>query len=103
VGACLARAGLDVTLIARGAHLAAMRERGIRVLSPGGDFHASPCATDDIAAVAGADVVFLGLKAYSLPQVAPELRGALRPGTSVIAAAGQAHRVKRGSGQRRPR
>jgi 2-dehydropantoate 2-reductase len=75
VGACLARAGLDVTLIARGAHLAAIRERGIRVLSPDGDFCASPPATDDIAAVAGADVVFCGLKAYSL-----------RPGTSVIAA-----------------
>jgi 2-dehydropantoate 2-reductase len=86
VGACLARAGLDVTLIARGAHLAAMRERGIRVLSPGGDFHASPRATSEIAAVADADVVFCGLKAYSLPQVAAELHRALRPGTSVIAA-----------------
>src|SRR5205823_12665131 len=54
--------------------------------SPGGDFLASPRATDDIAAVTDADVVFCGLKAYSLPQVAPALRGALRPGTSVIAA-----------------
>ena len=86
VGACLARAGIDVTLIARGAHLAAMRSRGIRVLSPDGDFHASPCATGDIAAVAGADVVFLGLKAYGLPPVAAELHRALRPGTPVIAA-----------------
>ncbi|HXZ72659.1 MAG TPA: 2-dehydropantoate 2-reductase N-terminal domain-containing protein, partial [Streptosporangiaceae bacterium] len=86
VGACLARAGLDVTLIARGAHLAAMRSRGIRVLSPDGDFHAGPCATDDIGAVSGADVVFLGLKAYSLPPVAAELHRALRPGTPVIAA-----------------
>jgi len=86
VGACLARAGLDVTLIARGAHLTAIRERGISVLSPGGNFHVTPRATADIAAIAGADVVFLGLKAYSLPQIAPALRGALRPGTSVIAA-----------------
>lgn len=86
VGACLARAGLDVTLIARGAHLAAIRSRGIRVLSPDGDFDASPCATDDVAAVSGADVVFLGLKAYSLPPVAAELHRALRPGTAVIAA-----------------
>ncbi len=76
VGACLARAGLDVTLIARGAHLAAIRSHGIRVLSPDGDFHAGPCATDDIAAVSGADVVFLGLKAYSLPPVAADLRRA---------------------------
>ena len=86
VGACLARAGLDVTLIARGAHLAAMRSRGLRVLSPDGGFLAHPRATDDIAAVAAADVVFLGLKAYSLPQVAPALRRALRPGTAVMAA-----------------
>ena len=42
VGACLARAGLDVTLIARGAHLAAIRSRGIRVLSPDGDFARQP-------------------------------------------------------------
>ena len=86
VGACLARAGSDVTLIARGAHLAAIRERGLQVQAEGGDFVVRPQATDDIAAVAGADVVFCGLKAYSLPEVAATLQRALRPGTSVIAA-----------------
>ena len=86
VGACLARGGSDVTLIARGAHLAAIRAGGIRVLSTGGDFTAAPRATDDMAAVADADVVFLGLKAYSLPGVADALHRALRPGTPVIAA-----------------
>jgi 2-dehydropantoate 2-reductase len=85
VGACLARSGSEVTLIARGAHLAAMREHGIRVLSPEGNFTSHPEATDDFAAVAGADVVFLGLKAYSLPGIAPALGAALRPGTPVIA------------------
>ena len=73
VGAALARGGADVTLIARGAHLAAMRESGVRVLSPRGDFAAHPMATDDIGAVADADVVFVALKAYSLPEVAPRL------------------------------
>ncbi|HUZ34696.1 MAG TPA: 2-dehydropantoate 2-reductase [Streptosporangiaceae bacterium] len=86
VGACLARAGSDVTLIARGAHLAAIRERGLQVQAEGGDFVVRPQATDDIAAVGGADVVFCGLKAYSLPEVAATLQRALRPGTSVIAA-----------------
>jgi 2-dehydropantoate 2-reductase len=86
VGACLARAGSEVTLIARGPHLAALAQRGIRVLSADGDFTAHPQATDDIGAVADADVVFCGLKAYSLPEVAPVLQRALRPGTSVIAA-----------------
>jgi len=85
VGACLARGGCDVTVIARRAHLAAIRERGIRVLSPDGDFLAHPRATDDIGAVADADVVFLGLKACSLPKVAGALHHALRPGTPVVA------------------
>ena len=59
VGACLARAGTEVTLIARDAHLAAIREHGIRLLSPDGDFLTHPRATDDMAAAADADVVFL--------------------------------------------
>ena len=54
VGACLARGGTEVTLIARGAHLAAIREHGIRVLSADGDFLTHPQATDDMAAAADA-------------------------------------------------
>jgi 2-dehydropantoate 2-reductase len=83
-GAALARGGSDVTLIARGAHLAAMAERGVRVLSPRGDFTAHPRATDDLAAVADADVVFVALKAYSLPEVAPRLGKLLAPGAAAI-------------------
>jgi 2-dehydropantoate 2-reductase len=85
VGACLARGGCEVTLIARGAHLAAIRERGLQVLSPDGGFLVTPQATEDVGAVAGADVVFLGLKAYSLPEVAGALHRALPPGAAVIA------------------
>ena len=84
VGASLARGGADVTLIARNAHLRAMQRRGVRVLSPRGDFSAQPLATDDWAAVAGADVVFVGLKAYSLPDAAPRLGELLAPGSAVI-------------------
>ncbi len=84
VGAALARGGADVTLIARGAHLAAMRENGVRVLSPRGDFAAHPPVTDDVAAVAGAEVVFVALKAYSLPAIAPRLGGLLKPGAAAI-------------------
>ena len=86
VGASLARGGADVTLIARGAQLEALRTRGVRVQSPRGDFEAHPPATDDLAALAAADVVFIGLKAYSLPALAPELGRVLRPGAAVIAA-----------------
>jgi 2-dehydropantoate 2-reductase len=84
VGAALARGGADVTLIARGAHLAAMRDNGVRVLSPRGDFVAHPPVTDDVAAVAGADVVFVALKAYSLPAIAPRLGELLVPGAAAI-------------------
>ncbi len=84
VGAALARGGADVTLIARGPHLAAMRRDGVRVLSPRGDFSARPEATGDIGAVVGADVVFVALKAYSLPEIAPRLGGLLAPGVAAI-------------------
>jgi len=84
VGAALARGGADVTLIARGPHLEAMRARGVRVLSPRGDFAAWPDATDDLAAVAVADVVFVALKAYSLPAIAPRLGPLLAPGAAAI-------------------
>jgi 2-dehydropantoate 2-reductase len=86
VGAALARGGAEVTLIARGAHLRALQERGVVVESPRGDFHAHPAATDDLAAIADADAVFVGLKAPSLPEVAPRIAAALRPGTAVVAA-----------------
>ena len=84
VGAALARGGADVTLIARGPHLQAMTERGVQVLSPRGDFTAHPPATDQFEAVAEADVVFVALKAYSLPEIAPRLGSLLAPDAAVI-------------------
>jgi 2-dehydropantoate 2-reductase len=84
VGASLARGGADVTLIARNEHLRAMQRRGVRVLSPRGDFSAWPRATDDWAAVADADVVFVALKAYSLPDAAPRLGELLAPDAAAI-------------------
>jgi 2-dehydropantoate 2-reductase len=84
VGAALARGGADVTLIARGDHLQAMQAHGVRVISPRGDFTAHPNATDDIGAVADADVVFVALKAYSLTGIAPRLGRLLAPGAAAI-------------------
>ena len=84
VGAALSRGGADVTLIARGAHLRAMAEHGVRVVSPRGDFVAYPQATSDIEAVADADVVFVALKAYSLTEIAPRLGRLLAPGAAAI-------------------
>ena len=79
VGAALARGGADVTLIARGAHLRAMQEHGVRVQSPRGDFDAHPAATDDFDAIGDADVIFLALKAHSLPELADRIGAALAP------------------------
>lgn len=84
VGAALSRGGADITLIARGAHGAAMAADGVRVLSPRGDFTAHPPVTDDLGTVAGADVVLVGLKAYSLPEIAPRLGPLLAPEAGVI-------------------
>ena len=71
VGAALHRAGADVHLIARGPHLAAMKQHGVQVLSPRGDFTARAHATDDPAAIGPVDYVFLGLKANSYAACGP--------------------------------
>ena len=86
VGASLARGGADVVLIAQGPHLSAMQRDGVRVRSPRGDFHAHPPATGDLGAIGDADVVFLGVKAYSLPELAPRIGEALRPDAVIVAA-----------------
>lgn len=85
LGACLVRAGLEVTLIARGPHLEAMRSRGLRVLEPDGtEFVTHPRCTDDLAAVGEADTVFVTVKAHSLPALAPQLKAALGPETCLV-------------------
>ncbi len=86
LGARLARAGEDVTLVARGPHLAAMRANGLRVISPDGDFVAYPTCTDDLAVVGEADAVFLTVKAHGLPELAPRLGPLLGPETAVVTA-----------------
>ena len=80
----MARAGLDVTLFARGPQLRAIEERGVRVLSPDGDFEARPKVTGDLESIGPADVVFLAVKAHSLPQLAPRLAVLLGPETCVV-------------------
>ena len=84
IGARLAKAGADVVLFARGAHLRAMQERGLRVVSPDGDFEVKPEVVGDLNAIGRADVVFLGVKAHSLTALAPQLRPLLGPDTIVV-------------------
>ena len=94
IGAKLARQGADVTLFARGAHLEAMQERGLRVEgppSPGSgeagseeSFVVRPQVTGSLESIGEADVVFLGVKAHSLPGLAPQLRLLFGPDTVVV-------------------
>jgi 2-dehydropantoate 2-reductase len=86
VGAMLAKSGEDVTLIARGAHLRAMQEHGVRVRGEVGEFAAHPAATDDPTSIGEVDVVLLTLKAHSLPAMAPRLAPLIGPQTSVVSA-----------------
>src|ERR1041385_4423131 len=86
LGAMLARAGEDVTLIARGNHLRAMQEHGVRVRGEIGDFVAHPAAVEDPAAVGVFDVVLRTLKAHSLTSMAPQLAPLIGPDTTVVTA-----------------
>lgn len=84
VGARMARAGFDVTLFARGPHLAAMQANGVSVQSASGDLQANPKAVGSLEEAGPADVVFLGVKAHGLPQLAPQLKYVLGPETTVV-------------------
>src|SRR5713226_9762515 len=84
LGARMAQAGFDVTLFARGPHLRAMQERGVQVKSIEGDFVARPAIASSLEEVGAVDVVFLGVKAYSLPQLAPQLKPVLGADTAIV-------------------
>jgi 2-dehydropantoate 2-reductase len=77
-GAKLARAGHDVTFIARGAHLAAIRARGLSIKSPLGDFVANAGAEEDPARVPPVDVAVFAVKAYSNRDALPILKAVVR-------------------------
>jgi 2-dehydropantoate 2-reductase len=79
-GAKLARAGHDVTFIARGAHLAAIRERGLQIRSAQlGDFTVRAAAEDDPSKVGIVDVVIVAVKAYDNATALPLVSSMLGP------------------------
>jgi 2-dehydropantoate 2-reductase len=84
IGAKLAKAGADVVLFARGPHLEAMQQRGLRIESGDGDFAVKPHATGDLNELRGADVIVLGVKAHGLTTLAPQLRPLFAPDTVVV-------------------
>jgi 2-dehydropantoate 2-reductase len=84
-GAALAKAGADVTFIARGAHLAAMKSTGLKVLSPRGDIHLVPTqATDNPAEIGQVDVVLFCVKLWDVESAGERIKPLIGPGTAVI-------------------
>ncbi len=84
-GGKLAQAGEDVTFIARGTHLEAIRRNGLRVESIQGDFLISPAwAEDDSTKVGRVDVVIVGVKAWDVPRAAEAVRPLVGPATIVV-------------------
>ena len=83
-GAKLARAGHDVTLLARGDHLHAIRERGLAIKSPLGDFIVKAPAESDPARVGVVDVVIVAVKTYSNPHALPMLKRLVGEATAVL-------------------
>lgn len=87
MGAKLALAGETVTLIARGAHLRAMQEQGLRLLADGQEKTVKNIrAMQDTGAAGPQDLVILALKAQSLPGIAPALPALYGPETLVVTA-----------------
>ncbi|MDD5562813.1 MAG: 2-dehydropantoate 2-reductase [Thermoanaerobaculaceae bacterium] len=84
-GGRLAASGQDVTFIARGATLAALRGRGLVVESVNGGFEVSPApATDDPSEVGAVDAVIVAVKAWQVPAAAGAIRPLLGPDTVVV-------------------
>ncbi len=84
-GGLLAQQGNDVTFIARGAHLNAIQQEGLKVKSIHGDFTVSPAnATDDPANVGAVDLILFCVKTYNTDDAAQAIRPAVGPQTVVM-------------------
>jgi 2-dehydropantoate 2-reductase len=84
-GGRLAEAGEEVSLIARGAHLAAIRAEGLRILSPLGDATVVPAlATEHPAEVGSVDIVLFCVKLWDSEAAAEAIRPLIGEGTAVI-------------------
>ena len=85
-GGRLAKSGCDVTFIARGAHLEAMREQGLTIESPAqGDIHVPKVrATDDPASVGPVDLVILSVKLWDTESAARAIAPMVGPSTGVL-------------------
>jgi 2-dehydropantoate 2-reductase len=86
LGVQLAHAGAEVSLVARGAHLAAMQANGVKLLMDGDERTARLRCTDDPAELGPQDYIFVSLKAHSVPGVVDAMEPLLGNDTSVVTA-----------------
>ena len=86
LGVQLAEAGADVSLVARGAHLNAMRANGLKLLIDGEERVAHLNCTDDPAELGPQDYVFISLKAHAVPGVVDAMTPLLGNDTSIVTA-----------------
>ncbi|HVG10922.1 MAG TPA: 2-dehydropantoate 2-reductase [Thermoanaerobaculia bacterium] len=83
-GGMLARAGHPVSMLARGAHLDALRERGLEVRTPEGTWTVQVRAVDDPAEIGPTDLAIVAVKSYSLEEIAPAVRLLAEAGADVL-------------------
>jgi len=83
-GALMARAGADVSFVARGAHRDAIRANGLRIIGVQGDFTVKVAAEDDPGKIGPADVVIIAVKTYDNGSAFPIAKTLMREGTVVL-------------------
>ncbi len=86
IGVGLAQAGVEVSLVARGAHLAAIRKNGLKLLINGEERVAHAPATDDPRELGPQDYVIIALKAHSIPNAVDSIAPLLGNDTAVVTA-----------------
>ena len=84
MGAKLAKAGADVSLVARGPHLAAMRDKGLTLIEEEGSFTVPVTVSDDPRKLGPQDYVIITLKAHSVPPVVAQMKPLIGAGTTIV-------------------
>jgi 2-dehydropantoate 2-reductase len=84
MGAKLAQAGADVSLVARGPHLKAMRENGLRLIEESGETTVNVTASDNAADLGPQDYVIVTLKAHSVPPLVSKMQPLIGDNTTIV-------------------
>ena len=84
MGVKLAESGADVSLVARGPHLAAMKSNGLRLIEETGETTVTPIVSNDPADLGVQDYIIVTLKAHSVPAVVPKMAPLIGPNTTIV-------------------